>query len=159
MTDQDVPDFAAPAMRRLNEQLSELRTRRIRLHQAAEEAAREAADPDDQPDPVDRLRTAALARDAPIELVHVARAVREGRTSWEGIVAGEANAVPEVDAARARAQEHLQELIDSGALRDMVARVRAGSKDHDQPEPVTDDDWPPLDDDEFGYHPVVQVRL
>ena len=53
-------------------------------------------------DPAERLRAAAQDRDAPADLVRVARAVREGRTTWQAIVDGAANSVPEVVAFQTR---------------------------------------------------------
>jgi hypothetical protein len=52
--------------------------------------------------PADALREAAMAPGAPIELVYVARAVRDGRTSWQEIVEGRADHLPEMIGLHAR---------------------------------------------------------
>jgi hypothetical protein len=52
--------------------------------------------------PADALREAAMAPGAPVELVYVARAVGDGRTSWQEIVEGRADHLPEVIGLHAR---------------------------------------------------------
>jgi hypothetical protein len=54
-------------------------------------------------------------RDAPADLVRVARAVREGRTTWEAIVSGRANAVPEVVAFQERTKTEPARLVEGAA--------------------------------------------
>jgi hypothetical protein len=112
VTDHDVPEYARAALHSLTAKLDELRTQRIRLSAAAEEAAARLG-PRSRPAPEDVLRAAAQDRDAPADLVRVARAVREGRTTWAEIVSGRANAVPEVVAFQERTKAELARLIDT----------------------------------------------
>ena len=112
MTDHDVPEYARAALHSLTAKLDELRTQRIRLSAAAEEAAARLG-PRSRPAPEDVLRAAAQDRDAPADLVRVARAVREGRTTRAEIVSGRATAVPEAVAFQERTKAALARLIDT----------------------------------------------
>lgn len=143
VTDHDVPEYARAALRRITDQLDELRTQRIRLRAAGEElAARLPARP--RPDPAEKLRAAAQNRDTPVELIRVARAVREGRTSWQEIVDGQASSVPEVAAFQEHMNRELARFIDSGALRDLLPTRQDGPPPdtaHERPtSPTRDED-------------------
>ncbi len=58
------------------------------------------------PDP-EEVRRAAEHEDASAELVAIAAAVRDGRTTWPNVVAGEADHLPEVLAFYAAQRERL----------------------------------------------------
>lgn len=111
VSDHDVPEYARAAVHAITSRLDELRTQRVRLGAAAEEAAARLG-PRSRPAPEDVLRAAAQDRDAPADLVRVASAVRQGRTTWEAIVSGRANAVPEVVAFQERTKAELARLIE-----------------------------------------------
>lgn len=119
MPDHDVPEYARAALRRITDRLDDLRTQRIRFSAAAAEVnASLSTQP--RPDPAETLRAAAQDRGAPIELVRVARAVREGRTTWQAIVDGQASSVPEVAAYQAHMNSELERFVESGALADLL---------------------------------------
>lgn len=115
MLDHDVPDYAREAASRMTARLDELSTRTIRFRATAEHLATTLAD-HPRPDPAEMLRTAAQDRTAPVELVRVARAVREGRTTWQEIVDGKASSVPEFAAYQRHTNDQVRRLIESGAL-------------------------------------------
>jgi hypothetical protein len=123
--DHDVPDYARAALSAITDRLDDLRTQRIRFAAAAAAVNAElSARP--RSDPAETLRAAAQDRDAPADLVRVARAVRDGRTTWQAIVDGAANSVPEVAAYQARMKAELARFVDS------VSDVRPAEQ-HDPP--------------------------
>lgn len=109
MRDHGVPDHVREGVRRVTDTIDDLRTTRIRLGKAAEEHAARHPRPE-RPEPAARLRQAAMRRDAPIELVRLARAVQDGRTTWQAVVTGQADALPEVAAVQARARAGMARL-------------------------------------------------
>jgi hypothetical protein len=109
--DHDVPEYARAALHSITAKLEELRTQRIRLGAAAEEVTARLG-PRSRPAPEEVLWAAAQDRDAPADLVRVARAVRDGRTTWEAVVSGRANAVPEVVAFQERTRAELTRLVE-----------------------------------------------
>lgn len=115
MTDFEAPEYARAALRRVTDRVDDLTTQTIRFRAVADDAAARFAD-QPRPDPAAMLRAAAQDRDAPVELVRVARAVREGRTSWQEIVDGKASSVPEFAAYKAHMDQQVMTLIESGAL-------------------------------------------
>lgn len=116
MTDFDVPEYARAALRRVTDRVDELSTQTIRFRTVAQDLAAKFADRP-RPDPAEILRAAAEKRDAPIELVRVARAVRDGRTSWQEIVDGKASSVPEFVAYQTHMNQQVTALIESGELK------------------------------------------
>jgi hypothetical protein len=106
-----VPDHVRDGLRRVTDVIDDLRTARIRLGKAAEEHAAKHPRPE-RAEPAERLRQAAMHRDAPIELVRLARAVQDGRTTWQAVVSGQADTVPEVMAVQARARQGIARLVD-----------------------------------------------
>lgn len=91
--DNQVPTEALNAFRMLEESVGEL--------DAQLERAKQADVPEfEDPDP-SVMAAAYEDADAPAEMRAVARAVAEGRTSWEEIAAGGASDVPEVQAVEA----------------------------------------------------------
>ncbi|NIJ13205.1 hypothetical protein FHU38_003549 [Saccharomonospora amisosensis] len=111
----DVPAHVRDAVRRVTDEMDELRTRRIRFRDTAAEHAAKRDRPE-PPEPAEALREAALRRDAPVELVRLARAVREGRTSWQAIVSGDAGSLPEFIALRTRARNGINRILAEGLL-------------------------------------------
>lgn len=109
MRDHGVPDHVRDGVRRVTDVIDDLRTARIRLGKAADEHAAKHPRPE-RPEPAARLRQAAMRRDAPIELVRLARAVQDGRTTWQAVVSGQADTLPEVIAVQARARAGLARL-------------------------------------------------
>lgn len=142
MTEHDVPDYARAQLRRLTDRLDNLRTHRIRFAAAAAEVTAKVSA---HPDPANTLRAAAMDRAAPVELVRVARAVREGRTTWQEIVDRRADSVPEVAAFQVHMNETMARLIASGELPEVHPAEDTASAQHDplpQPRRPT-----PRDDD------------
>ena len=138
MRDHGAPDHVRDGLRRVTDMIDELRTARIRLGKAAEEHA--AKNPRvARADPAERLRAAAMSRDASIELVRLARAVQDGRTTWRAVVSGQANALPEVVAVQARAREGVARLVDSGALNRLREPEQSARPVHRAPDPEDDD--------------------
>lgn len=149
MPDHDVPEHARAALSAITDRLDELRTQRIRFQAAAEKVTAElSARP--RPDPAETLRAAAQDRDAPADLVRVARAVREGRTTWQAIVDGHANSVPEVAAFQARMKAELARFVETlpdlrpaerdGPPRDSAGEAPAPPRRARRPAPRDDDE-------------------
>jgi len=109
--DHGVPDHVRDGVRRVTDAIDDLRTARIRLGKAADELAAKHPRPE-RAEPAERLRQAAMRRDAPIELVRLARAVQDGRTTWQAVVSGQADTLPEVIAVQARARAGIARLMD-----------------------------------------------
>ena len=146
--DHGVPDHVRDGLRRVTDVIDELRTARIRLGKAADGHATKHPQPE-RAEPAERLRQAAMRRDAPVELVRLARAVQDGRTTWQAVVSGKADALPEVIAIQARARQGLARLVASGALE----RLRTPALDGDSemsPEESSDCGAPDSDDDTFS---------
>lgn len=117
MRDHGAPDHIRESVRRVTDVIDDLRTARIRLGKAAEEHAAKHPRPE-RLEPAERLRQAAMRRDAPIELVRLARAVQDGRTTWQAVVSGQADTLPEVVAVQARARAGIARRTDKDAQDD-----------------------------------------
>jgi hypothetical protein len=119
-----MPNELADALRRI-ENLTASCTERLSSAQARWKTTAAPRDVDPE-----RLRTLAESPGAPDELKAVAKAVREGRTTWRQAVAGDADHLPEV-----RAFHKAQRL----AARTPAPRTRA---DHETDQPMAvHDNW------------------
>jgi hypothetical protein len=96
-----MPNELADALRRI-ENLTAACTERLSNAQARWKTTSAPRDVDPE-----RLRTLAESPGAPDELRAVAKAVREGRTTWRQAVAGDADHLPEVRAFHQAQRERL----------------------------------------------------
>jgi hypothetical protein len=90
MHDRPPPPEFDQVLVRLENALAPIRTR---IHRARERMATQQLRPGPS---AELLARAAESEQAPADLQAVAQAVREGRTSWEKVAAGEADHLPEM---------------------------------------------------------------
>jgi hypothetical protein len=140
----DDTNHLRPAVRAFDEQLVELRTQRIRfgslprpggVDSGIEPARSLMAE-------ASALRAAAESATAPVELIRIAKAVRMGRTTYAAVVAGAADHLPEVAAAKAAAREQFQGMVAAGTVR-LVLDHDPDRHDPDRHDPDRHDAEPP----------------
>lgn len=110
MYDGYVPPRLEAPLAAFENAIADLRTRRIRLEQVELPAAEGPSTAE--------LAEAAARPDAPAELKAVARAVEEGRASWDDVLAGRVDAAPEIGEMFDASRERFAELWERGQAED-----------------------------------------
>lgn len=110
MYDGYVPPHAEESLRGFEDALADLRTRRIRLERVEMPQVEGPTSRD--------LAHAAAQPGAPAELRSMARAVAEGRASWDDVLAGRVGAAPEVAALFDASRERFAALMERGRAED-----------------------------------------
>ena len=133
------PPHLQSALRRFDDAVGTLRSTVIR-------ASELPLPPIPAPDPAELAR-AAVAPDAPEHLRAVARAVREGRTTWAEVAEGKGLDVPEI-----------RDLISASGSRmaSKLAEAEAELAEQDAPDDQHADPGP--DDDDFEQHRIFGNR-
>jgi|SRR5699024_2619784 len=125
-----IPASLQGPLARFEENLAEVRTRRIRLEER-EVPDSPTADPDE-------MAKAAERSDAPDKLKAVAKAVEEGRATWEDVAHGRIGVAAEVDELFAASGPGLVEGIREVAEEE--ARLAAAEQQRQQPAVEYEDD-------------------
>jgi hypothetical protein len=143
----DLPEHAVAAVRHFEESRAYVATMRERLSQLPQPDPSELrVEPVDPAVRAERLRAAVESGTAPPELIRLGRAVRSGETTYEAIVAGEADDLPAVAEARAASHERFHESVADGSVRlvpdhDEVAKESAPKRNEEPPESFMKPSW------------------
>lgn len=125
-----IPDSLQGPLAKFEENLAEVRTRRIRLE--------EQEVPDSPIAGADQLAEAANRADAPDKLKAVAKAVEEGRATWEDVANGRLGVAAEIDELFASSGPGIEEGIKEAEEEE--ARLAAEERQRQQTAAEYEDD-------------------